>query len=61
MQEAGLSCRVNSLTTDQYPTPAARPAWSVLSKDKIRRDFGVATPHWEISLRDCLQRLKGNK
>ncbi|MBO4525710.1 MAG: dTDP-4-dehydrorhamnose reductase [Bacteroidales bacterium] len=61
MQEAELPCRVNPLTTDQYPTPAARPAWSVLSKDKIRRDFDVATPHWETSLRDCLQRLKGNK
>ncbi|MBR5100396.1 MAG: dTDP-4-dehydrorhamnose reductase [Bacteroidales bacterium] len=57
MQEAGLACRVNPLTTDQYPTPAARPAWSVLSKVKIRHDFGVATPHWETSLRDCLQRL----
>ena len=57
MQEAGLTCSVNPLTTDQYPTPATRPAWSVLSKEKIRRDFGVSTPPWETSLRDCLQRL----
>ena len=58
MQEAGLSCRVNPLTTDQYPTPAVRPAWSVLSKEKIRRDFGVATPPWETSLHDCIRRIR---
>ena len=57
MAEAGLSCRVNPLTTDQYPTPASRPAWSVLSKEKIRRDFGVETPPWEDSLRACLRRM----
>ncbi len=57
MQEGGLNCRVNPLTTSQYPTPASRPAWSVLSKEKIRRDFGVATPPWEVSLKDCLKRL----
>ena len=58
LAEAGLSCPVRDLTTDQYPTPAARPAWSVLSKEKIRRDFAVATPPWEASLRDCLVRMK---
>jgi len=58
MAEAGLSCPVQPLTTDQYPTPATRPAWSVLSKEKIRRDFAVATPQWEESLRDCLVRMK---
>ena len=57
MAEAGLSCPVRDLTTDQYPTPAARPAWSVLSKEKIRRDFGVVTPQWEESLRACLVRM----
>jgi len=58
MREGGLDCRVRPLTTDQYPTPAARPAWSVLSKEKIRRDFGVKTPQWEESLRDCIRRIR---
>ena len=57
MAEAGLTCPVRDLTTDQYPTPAVRPAWSVLSKEKIRRDFGVVTPQWEDALRDCLVRM----
>ena len=57
MGEASLPCRVNPLTTDQYPTPAVRPAWSVLSKEKIRRDFGIQLHPWEESLKDCLNRL----
>ena len=57
MQEGGRACRVRPITTDQYPTPATRPAWSVLSKNKIRRDFNVDTPFWEQSLSDCLRRL----
>ena len=59
MEEGGLDCKVKPLSTDQYPTPATRPAWSVLSKEKIRRDFGVSTPQWEASLHDCIQRLVG--
>ena len=59
MEEGGLDCKVKPLSTDQYPTPATRPAWSVLSKEKIRRDFGVSTPQWETSLHDCIQRLVG--
>lgn len=58
MQEGGLDCRIRPLTTAEYPTPAERPAWSVLSKEKIRRDFGVATPPWETSLRDCIRRIR---
>ena len=58
MAEAHLSCPVRPLATDQYPTPAVRPAWSVLSKEKIQKDFGVALPPWEDALRDCLQRLQ---
>ena len=58
MAEAGLSCPVRPLTTDQYPTPAVRPAWSVLSKEKIQKEFGVALPSWEDALHDCLQRLQ---
>jgi dTDP-4-dehydrorhamnose reductase len=52
--EAGVLervCAVDPLTTDQYPTKARRPAYSVLSKDAIVRDYGVEIPDWRISLR----------
>ncbi len=34
------------ITTDQYPTPARRPAWSVLDTGKIHRDWGITPPDW---------------
>jgi dTDP-4-dehydrorhamnose reductase len=52
--EAGVLervCAVDPLTTAQYPTKARRPAYSVLSKDAIVRDYGVDIPDWRISLR----------
>lgn len=54
---ATAECTVRGITTAEYPTPAARPAWSVLSKEKIRRAFGVSVPDWRDSLRKCMERL----
>ncbi len=57
--EAGLitnkDCVVNPCTTAEYPTPARRPAYSVLSKDKIQKALGISLPHWQESLRVFLQ------
>ena len=55
---AGItSCDVQPILSSQYPTPAARPAYSVFSKEKIKQTYGVSVPYWEDSLRLCLQRL----
>lgn len=45
---------VKALTTEDYPTPAKRPANSQLSTDKLKETFGLALPVWQDSLRDCL-------
>ncbi|AEJ18692.1 dTDP-4-dehydrorhamnose reductase [Gracilinema caldarium] len=47
-------CTVNPLTTDQYPTKARRPAYSVLSKDKIKA-LGIPVPGWRESLVEFLK------
>ena len=51
-------CAINPLTTDQYLTKAKRPAYSVLSKDKIKA-LGVAVPPWNLSLEQFMTNLKG--
>lgn len=53
-----ISCEVYPISTSEYGAPADRPLWSVLSKDKIKRVFGIEIPHWETSLKKCLQELK---
>jgi len=42
--------RVIPITTDQYPTPARRPAYSVLSNALLNRTFGVRLPDWREEL-----------
>lgn len=44
------SCVVNPCTTEEYPTPAKRPVYSVLSKDKIQLALGIKIPEWQESL-----------
>lgn len=52
------ACRVNAIPSSAYPTPAKRPAYSVLNKDKIKSTFGVTIPDWQESLYKCLDKLK---
>ena len=55
---AGItSCHVRPLHTAEYPTPAARPHYSVLDKTKIKQTYGIEVPYWEESLRECIERL----
>jgi dTDP-4-dehydrorhamnose reductase len=39
-----------------YPTPAQRPANSVLDSSKLLKDFGVQLPDWKVSLAQCMER-----
>ena len=50
-------CHVRPLHTSEYPTPAARPHYSVLDKTKIKQTYGLDIPYWEESLRDCIEKL----
>lgn len=52
--QIGTRCSIEAIPTTEYPTPAKRPAFSVLSKDKIRKVFGVAVPNWKDSLTYCV-------
>ncbi|WP_066775838.1 dTDP-4-dehydrorhamnose reductase [Sphingomonas sp. CCH5-D11] len=56
----GVSAKVTPITTDQYPTPARRPANSLLSHDAIRAAYGIAPRPWQDALSDILDELIGH-
>ena len=57
MPEAERKCRaVEQITTPEYPTPAKRPANSVLDCGKLQKTFGLRLPDWEASLRQVLDK-----
>jgi dTDP-4-dehydrorhamnose reductase len=52
---------ITGIPTSEYPTPARRPANSVLSNRKLKADFGVELPSWETALDVALQTLNAQK
>jgi dTDP-4-dehydrorhamnose reductase len=53
-----MNVRVNPVRSDQFPTVAKRPAFSVLDKTKIKTTFYAEIPYWKDSLEICLRKLK---
>jgi dTDP-4-dehydrorhamnose reductase len=47
--------RIVPIQTSEYPTPAQRPAYSVLSGEKIKAVLGTHAPHWRQGLRQMLR------
>lgn len=59
---AGIdTCAVEPCRTDEYPTRAHRPHYSVLDKSKFKTTFDTAIPYWADSLADCIARIKHDK
>jgi len=54
----GASCRIVPIETREYPLPAKRPAFAVLSKEKIIKVYGLEIPHWRDSLKHYFELLK---
>ncbi|MEA2098875.1 MAG: dTDP-4-dehydrorhamnose reductase [Campylobacterota bacterium] len=61
MKMAKINCKVNPIETKNYPTPAKRPYFSLLNKNKIKNDFNITIPYWKDSLDKCLQKMGERK
>lgn len=48
------------IETSDYPTPAKRPAYSLLDKSETWALLGKPAPHWRVNLRTCLGEMKRN-
>ena len=57
---SNINCQVNPIETKDYPTPAKRPFYSVMNKNKIKQQPGLLIPHWRDSLKQCLTQLEQN-
>jgi len=56
MPEDGKKCKtVEPIRTSEYPLPAKRPAFSVLSCEKLCRTFGLQLPDWQDSLKQVVE------
>ena len=51
------TCKINPVPASEYPTPAKRPGYSVMSHQKISEAYNIQPPLWDESLVKCLQRL----
>lgn len=57
VQLSNLQCRVVPIRTEEYPLPARRPYYSLMSKQKFRDTFEYEIPHWRDSLEICIRNL----
>ncbi len=57
----GPSVAVEPIPTSEYPTPARRPANSILSTDKIERDYGVVPRDWSLAVAEVVEALVGGR
>lgn len=53
----GFECKVSGIASSQYPTPAKRPAYSLLDKSKVKATYSILIPGYKDSLRKCMERM----
>jgi dTDP-4-dehydrorhamnose reductase len=56
-QSANINIDIHPIPSSDYPTPAVRPAWSVLDLTKIKNIYGIAPKYWKESVKDCIYLL----
>lgn len=58
---AGSGCTIHPITTADFPTPAKRPAYSVMDTSRAAAVLGSKPRHWKEALRECMTRIAHDK
>ena len=53
-----IDCKLSPISTIEYPTPAKRPPYTILNKEKIKRSYNLEIPYWRDSLKSCISVLR---
>ena len=53
-----IECKVNSITSQEYPLSTKRPRNTLMNKDKIVEGFNIKISNWKSSLKTCMTILK---
>ena len=61
MELSGLKCKVNPISSAEYPTRAKRPFYGFLDKSDIQKTFGIEIDHWKKGLVKCIKELDAQK
>ena len=56
-QKADINIKVNAIESFKYPSPAHRPSFSILNKEKIKNIYNIEVYHWDKSLQICLEKM----
>jgi len=56
--ESGAKLKLMPIRSEAYPTPAKRPAYSVMDKSKIKEALLLEIPYWRDSLKQCLTKIR---
>ena len=54
---AKVDCKINAIETKDYPILAKRPSYSVLSKEKVKKDFNIKISDWKECIKNCLDQF----
>ena len=57
IKEMGIQCSVQGVTSENYPTLAKRPKFSILDTERIEQQLEITIPTWQNSLKNCIQIL----
>jgi dTDP-4-dehydrorhamnose reductase len=54
----GTQINLEPITSEKYPTMAKRPKYSLMSKEKVKQNFGIEIRHWTLGVKECMKNYK---